>query len=78
MITAINFDTYTFYGIDTDHYRQLVLAKKCHNHNGYKRYTISCYATLLPECRSYNFFNVKLGYYLLYNCSANVLAIKIV
>lgn len=74
MITSINFDTYTFYGIDTDHYRQLVLAKRCHNYNGYKRYTISCYATLLPKCIG---FNVKLGYRL-FNCSANVLAIKVV
>ena len=74
MITSINFDTYTFYGIDTDHYRQLVLAKRCHNYNGYKRYTLSCYATLLPNCIG---FTVKLGYRL-YNCSANVLAIKIV
>ncbi len=75
MITSIKFDTYTFYGIDTDHYRQLVLAKRCLNYNGYKRYTISCYATLLPKCIRFN--DVKLGYRL-YNCSANVLAIKIV
>lgn len=74
MITYIQFKNYTFYGIDTDHYRQVVLAKKCHNYNGYKRYTISCYATLLPECIG---FNVNLGYQV-FNCSAKVLAIKIV
>ena len=74
MITYIQFKNYTFYGIDTDHYRQVVLAKKCHNYKGYKRYTIVCYATLLPECIG---FNVNLGYRL-FNCSANVLAIKVV
>lgn len=77
MITSINFDTYTFHGIDTDHYRQLVLAKRCHNYNGYKRYTITCYATLLPKFGFSIGFDVNLGYRL-FNCSANVLAIKIV